>query len=319
MQLQEAIQNPRRQRAMAVRTQVEKGIRGFFEGRNFLEVQTPILVECPGMEPYINTFKLEEGYLQTSPEFAMKKLLVGGLPKIFQLAPVFRKEPSSNTHKPEFTMLEWYRAPGTYEETMKDTEDLLMTLGENSKASHLLKAPFPRYSTSELFLKYTGVDPLAEGAHESLQACCSQHHLSSDSGLSFDDAYYLVWLNLIEPHLPEQPCFVKDYPVSQAALAKTEQNAKGQTYAKRFELYCNGLELANAFEELTDPMEQRLRFEKDEKIFRQNFGRSPGNYEPFLAALAQGLPPSSGVALGVDRLVMFLANESEIAFTRWLP
>ncbi|MGZ3687233.1 MAG: EF-P lysine aminoacylase EpmA [Bdellovibrionota bacterium] len=329
------VQDPRRRNGIRVRTQVEAGIREFFGTREFLETRTPLLVPCPGMEPHIRPFRadgLGEGraFLPTSPEFAMKRLLVGGLERIFQLCPAFRDEPFSTTHDPEFTILEWYRAYSDYESIMRDTEALFEFLARRIFGEPVIPyqgrrirvaAPWPRLKIRELFQEL-GVDLVACASRDALAAECRRLSLATASEDTWDDLYFRIWLNLIEPRLPsDQAVFVYRYPPSQAALSVVDADSDGTRWARRFEAYAGGLELANAFEELTDPAEQRRRFVEDmelrEKIYGPGFPKNPLD-EEFLGALEEGMPPSGGIAMGVDRMVMLFANEPEIAFTTWL-
>lgn len=316
-----------------MRAQLEAGLRSFFETRHFVETRTPILVPCPGMETHIRPFALPEGYLQTSPEFAMKRLLVGGLERLYQMATVFRKEPPSPCHLPEFTLLEWYRAGGTEEALLEEVEELICFLAQRllgvtslvfqgKKIS--LDRPWPRWTMRSLFQQYVGID-LADPA--SLEPACRRlgwwpsNHSEDLLVPEWDDLFFLLWLNEIEPRLPkDRAFFITRYPPSQAALAVVVEE-EGLLWAKRFECYLGGLEIGNAFEELTDPKEQRRRFLADmalrEKIYGSSFPPTPLD-EDFLSALEEGMPPSVGIAMGVDRLVMLFANEPDIHRTVWL-
>lgn len=346
------ILDPRRLRALKRRTEVEREIRHFFESRGFWEARTPKLVPCPGMETHIRPFRVAsasrgsfaetQAYLPTSPEFALKRLLVGGLEKIFELAPAFRDEPPSITHQPEFLMLEWYRAYAGESEIQADTEALIAHLAttllgktEITYQGHRIDVslPWPRYTVSELFLKHAGID-LTQAQTSSALAFEAQRlglnvptPLSENQGSwpeSWDDVYFSIWLNVIEPKLPvDRAFFVTRYPASQAALAcLTEPDSQGVRWAKRFEAYLGGIEICNAFEELTDPDEQRARFVRDMQLRAEHYGPdfppSPLD-EDFLAALGEGLPPSGGNALGVDRLVMLFSDEPDIRYVSWLP
>ena len=332
----ERIQDPRRQHAMKIRAQVEAGIRSFFQGRTFLETRTPLLVPCPGMEPHIRPYQLTTGsYLPTSPEFAMKRLLVGGLERIFQICPAFRNEPTSPHHSPEFTMLEWYRAWAGYEEIMRDTEELFASLAREilgcTEGEEILNyqgrtirvsTPWPRLRVRDLFEKHAAVDLVKSPRVEDLRVHCERLSLGWQTHDTWDDLYFRIWLNCIEPALPtDQAVFVIRYPASQAALAVVDQDPDGSRWARRFEAYAGGLELGNAFEELTDPNEQRKRFVEDMELRAEMYGPSfPKNPldEEFLQALEEGMPPSGGIAVGVDRMVMLLANEPELDKTLWL-
>lgn len=328
----------RRLKALKVRTAVESGIREFFLARDFLETRTPLLVPCPGMEIHIRPFELKSGaFLPTSPEFAMKRLLVGGLEKIFQICPSFRSEPNSTTHHPEFTMLEWYRAYDTVTAIQKDTESLVEFLAvkihgkpeiEFQGNTISVKTPWPRLRVRDLFRDIgielvkadSGGEPISR---EVLRAHCQRLGIQSDQKDTWDDLYFRIWLNVIEPSLPkDRAVFVERYPRSQAALAVLDRDEDGSFWAKRFEFYIAGLELGNAFEELTDAREQRARFVQDMKerreIYGEEFLATPLD-EDFLGALEEGLPPSGGIAVGVDRLVMLLADEAVLEKTLWLP
>lgn len=321
----------RRIRAIRVRSDVKSGIRDFFLNQGFLETQTPVLVPCPGMEPHIRPFSAGGAFLPTSPEFAMKRLLVGGLEKIFQICSSFRNEPYSSTHHPEFTMLEWYRAYSDYEQIMKDTEELFEFIAlrlfekpviQFQGQSISVARPWPRLKIRDLFLKNTAVDLVQARTPELLAHECQRLGLSAREDETWDDLYFKIWLNRIEPLLPkDQAVFVVRYPRSQAALSVIDSDSDGSEWAKRFEVYAGGLELGNAFEELTDPVEQRSRFLKDmelrEKTYGPDFPKTPLD-EEFLQALEEGMPPSGGIALGVDRMVMLFADETEIEQTLWL-
>lgn len=339
------ILDPRRLHAMSIRTQVEAGIRSYFSERDFIETHTPLLVPCPGMEPHIRPFRVipastdpeaggtdRSGYLPTSPEFAMKRLLVGGLERIFQLSPAFRDEPRSVTHRPEFTILEWYRAYAGYEEIMTDTEELVERLARQIHGEPWIPyqgrrisvaRPWPRLRVRDLFLEHAGINLVDCARAEDLAR--ESERLGLGAGLEredWDDLYFRIWLNRIEPALPaEQAVFVTRYPASQAALAVVDPDPDGSRWARRFELYLGGLELGNAFEELTDPVEQRRRFVEDmelrSRVYGPGFPRSPLD-EGFLEALEEGMPPSGGIAVGVDRLVMLLADEMDISYTFWI-
>jgi len=330
--------NPRRLHATRIRHQVESGIREFFLSQGFHETRTPLIVPCPGMETHIRPFQVRStahpntlAFLPTSPEFAMKRLLVGGLEKIFQLSSAFRDEPTSPTHQPEFTMLEWYRAYADYENIMHDTERLFEFLAMKLFQKPTLtfqgqeisvKTPWPRLKVRDLFQEYAGVDLVRHSTQALLANESKRLGLPVNSEDTWDDLYFKIWLNLIEPKLPaNRAVFVTRYPTSQAALAKIDEDSDGSRWARRFELYAGGVELGNAFDELTDPYEQRKRFIEDmelrEKIYGPGFPKNPLD-EGFLAALEEGMPPSGGIAVGVDRMVMLFSNEAEISYTRWL-
>lgn len=332
------ILHPRKLRALAIRAQVEEGIREFFKSRDFIETRTPLLVPCPGMEPHIRPFKVTSasgaslGYLPTSPEFAMKRLLVGGLERIFQICSAFREEPRSTTHSPEFTILEWYRSYAGNEDIMRDTEELFASIATRLRGEPVIEyqgrkisvaPPWPRLRVRDLFSEILKIDLVHASTAEDLARECRRLGLAADlEREDWDDLYFKLWLNEIEPRLPsDRAVFVTRYPASQAALSVIDADPDGSRWARRFEAYAGGLELGNAFEELTDPEEQRTRFIKDmnlrERIYGAEFPKTPLD-EGFLDALTEGLPPSGGIAMGVDRMVMLFADEPEISFTQWL-
>jgi lysyl-tRNA synthetase class 2 len=285
------------------------------------------------METHIRPFAIKNSrfFLPTSPEFAMKRLLVGGLEKIFQICPAFRDEPNSVTHHPEFTMLEWYRAYAGYEEIMQDTEKLFEFLAHKlfgHPSLHFqgkeisVKTPWPRFRVRDLFQEWVGIDLVAKSTTPLLAEECKRLEIPVNSDETWDDLYFKIWLNKIEPNLPtHQAVFVTRYPASQAALAVVDTDSDGSHWARRFELYAGGIELGNAFEELTDPIEQRNRFIKDmelrEKTYGPSFPKNPLD-EEFLEALTEGMPPAGGIAVGVDRMVMLFADEPNIDYTQWI-
>lgn len=317
--------------AIQTRTRVEGAIREFFLKQGFLETRTPLLVPSPGMETHIRPFPVGEIYLPTSPEFAMKRLLAGGLEKIFQICSAFRDEPRSVTHHPEFTILEWYRAYAGYEDIMRDTEEMFAFIATRLFGRPVLNyqgreisvaTPWPRLRVRDLFVEMAGIDMVQASTRDQLARECVRLGLGERAEENWDDLYFKIWLNRIEPNLPsDRAVFVTRYPRSQAALSVIDQDPDGTEWAKRFEVYAGGLELGNAFEELTDPVEQRKRFEKDmdlrEQIYGPEFPRNKMD-EEFLEALAEGIPPSGGIAMGVDRMVMLFANEPDIEQTFWL-
>lgn len=290
------------------RAQVIQGIREFFWSKDFLETDTPSLVVSPGMEPHIRPVSTARPgvYLPTSPEFAMKRLLAAGFPRIFQICKSYRDEPKSATHNPEFAMLEWYRANAGYEAIMDDVEALF---GFIEKKLDLPHKPWLRLSVEEAFRRFAGVE-------------LTELKAPSNEPGAWDDHFFRIMLNDVEPRLKElgQPVILHSYPASQCALANLYQDERGHTWAKRFEVYANGFEIANAFDELTDPAEQRRRFEKDMALRKAIYGDSfPVNPidEEFLKALGK-MPPSAGIALGVDRLVMYFTGAEYIRDVLWL-
>jgi lysyl-tRNA synthetase class 2 len=342
----------RRERALALRGRVLKVTRAFFEDRGFAEVETPALQVSPGMETHLRAFKTElrepfgQGgralYLHTSPEFAMKKLLAGGQKRIFQIARVFRNEERSALHHPEFAMLEWYRAgesprvhkdaplPGRAKQElsaiMDDCENLLRAVAEAAEARRFVwrgkeSDPFQswrRLSVAEAFHQYAGLDVLALADDvPAFRRAAEKLGLNTDAEDSWDDVFFRVFLDRIEPRLGHPtPTILYGYPAAMAALAKLDD--RDPRVAERFELYVAGVELANAFGELTDAAEQRRRFEADNRKREKLFGERYPVDEDFLAALG-AMPPAAGIALGFDRLVMLAAGADKIDDVLWAP
>ncbi len=279
-------------------------IRGFFAERGVLEVETPLLSAATVTDLHLHSLETDlDGrtlYLQTSPEFAMKRLLAAGSGPIYQLSKAFRGGGEvGRRHNPEFTLLEWYR-PGFDHHALMDEMDEL--LGE------LLGVPAAeRLTYGELFERHLGLDPHRAGVDE-LRRAAAGEGLDPGLGTDRDDWLHLLVGCVLEPSLGRgRPTFVYDYPASQAALARIR--AGEPAVAERFEVYLGGVELANGFHELADPVEQRRRFDADLEA-RRAAGREGSGLpvvpvdERLLAALAAGLPDCAGVALGVDRLVM---------------
>jgi len=323
------IQNPRKLHALKIREELEGHIREFFRSAGFRETRTPLLVSSPGIEIHLNPVQVvskKSTFLPSSPEFAMKKLLVGGLKNIFQICPAFRSEPVSDTHLPEFTMLEWYRSNAKYEDIMKDVEGLFSSFEKKFPCSEIsFKTPWPRLTISDLFKKFSEIDLGNSLSVESLRPQVEALGLISKNAPSenWDDLFHRVWLNKIETNLPKnQAVIVKDYPPQLAALSEVTPDPNGNLWARRFEVYAGGYEIANAFQELTDPNEQEKRFKEElstrRSIYKDRYPDIPID-EEFIEALKEGMPPCSGIALGVDRMVMLFAGEKDIRNTVWLP
>lgn len=320
---------------METRSAIIAAVREFFVLSGFLEVETPIMAAKPGMEPYLDPFRTEllrhdgakfQGYLMTSPEYAMKKLLAGGLEKIFEITKVFRNgEPWNGSHNPEFTMIEWYRANVDYREIMNDTEELVNFCAEkvlelqSGKVAEIdFQVPWERLTVAAAFERYCGID-LGKGIddvawfREAVRAKGVQ--VSDDE--AFDDVFFKIFLRDIEPKLgQDKPVILCEYPRSMAALARIK--ADDPRYAERFEAYAGGMELCNAFTELTDPVEQRARLEEERQL-RQKLGvHDYGLDEQFIEAVGQ-MPPAAGIALGLDRLVMLLTGSTSINDVLYFP
>lgn len=323
------------------RAAVIRAVRATFEARDFIEVETPALQVSPGMEPHLMAFATDleaadgvarQLYLHTSPEFAMKKLLVAGEPRIFQLAKTYRNRERSPTHSPEFTMLEWYRAGAGLDDLMADCEALLRAAAGACGRDHLLvgdreiplSEDFERLSVEEAFLMHAGVDLFStiddprQPRPERLRAAAEEIGIATSETDTWEDVFFKISLDRIEPHLGEtRPTFLTDWPISMAALSRP--NPEDDRVAERFELYAGGVELANAFGELTDAAEQRRRFEADCALKEALYGFRYPIDEDFLAALEWGLPPCAGIALGIDRLAMLAAGAETIDDVLWAP
>ncbi|GBQ26060.1 EF-P lysine aminoacylase EpmA [Gluconacetobacter sacchari] len=315
---------------------VARGVRAFFDARGYLEVETPYAVPTPGEEVHLKVFRTERRhhdgtgealFLHTSPEFAMKRIVAAtGLP-VFQLARVWRNEEGSALHACEFTMLEWYRPGAGLAALMDETESLLRAVlppvvawpgGPGNAGPLRVDGPFERLTMAEAFARHAGVDLLpTEGDVAALAAAAG---CAPRDGETWEDLFFRLLMERVEPAIGrDRPTFLTHWPASQAALARRDP-ADPRT-ALRFELYAAGMELANAFEELTDPVEQRRRFVADRARRAALYGTPPGldwpMDESLLAALAH-LPPCAGIALGFDRLVMLAAGTRRLDDILWM-
>ena len=325
-----------RRPGLLVRAKLKSAMRGWFEARDFLEVDTSIVQTSPGNETHLHAFEAQwvafgeekrHGYLHTSPEFAMKKLIAAGETRIFQFAPVFRAREASPLHGSEFSMLEWYRAHQTYDVLMADCAAFLRLAAEigGRNAFHYrdvvcdAMAEPERLSLVEAFARHAGIDlagVLSDRDAFAAEARRIGIRVAPDD--TWGDIFSRILSEKIEPHLGAGRATILDrYPVSEAALARPCPN--DPRFAERFELYVCGVELANAFGELTDANEQRRRFEADMLEKQRLYGESYPIDEDFLASLAH-IPPTSGIALGFDRLAMLAAGASrvhDVIFTPW--
>ena len=324
------------------RAAIVAATRAFFARGGFVEVETPALQVSPGMEPHLAAFATEieapgraarrKLYLHTSPEFAMKKLLVAGCTRIFQLARVFRNAERGDTHHPEFVMLEWYRAGAGYTVLMDDCSALLRDSAAAAGASSFVwrgkscdpRATPERITVVDAFGRFAGIDLAATMADPqapdamALAREAARIGVRAAPGDRWDDVFFRVFLERIEPRLGAgRPTIVYDYPISMAALARARPN--DPRFAERFELYVAGLELANAFGELTDAIVQRRRFEADQALRERLSGERYPVDQDFLDALAHGMPTSAGIALGFDRLVMLATGAEKIEDVLWAP
>ena len=316
---------PSRMEFIQTRHQIISGIRKWFDQQNFIETETPLLVSAPSPEAQLFPVKTEKGYLITSPEYQMKRLLVGGFDKIFQITRCFRDAENSPLHNPEFTMLEWYRTYQPLEKLMTDIEQFVLHLSDSVKSNLLSKKiplpPWPRKSVSALFKKHIGIK--LDGSETSYElrkkAELSGHeklfHDLPDSSkltdsLAYEQTFFRLWNYIQNRFSQSTPVFVFDWPLPLASLAR--KNPMRKEFAERVELYANCMELANGFAELTDPIEQRRRFEQDLKN-RKSEGRETVPLDnKFLKSIEHGLPECSGMALGIDRLIMWLCGTDNI-------
>ena len=315
---------------LEARGRITRAVRGWFDGRGFAEVETSALQISPGNEAHLHAFATEalttagEGramYLHTSPEFACKKLLASGEREIFTLAKVWRNRERGPLHHPEFTMLEWYRSGAAYEVLMEDCATLLAVAAEAAGTGRLRwrereADPFAepeRLTVAQAFERYAGVDLFGEDL--AAQARVRGIRVAVDD--TWADVFSRIMVEKVEPNLGQgRATILCEYPVSEAALARPKPG--DPRVAERFELYACGVELANCFGELTDPVEQRARFEIEMAEKARLYGERYPIDEDFLAALAI-MPPASGGAMGFDRLVMLAAGAQRIDQVLWTP
>ncbi len=320
---------------LEARAVILREIRHFFDSQGFFEVETPILQTCPVIDAHIRAFSTDlrgvdgaisrKMYLHTSPEFAMKKLLAAGMERIYQICHVFRNAEDSARHSAEFTMIEWYRTNADYEDMMRDCEGLLRAVAKRQGIKRYIYKqygcdpyePFERLTVREAFVRYVGFD-LADYLddtdifREKVRACGIR--VAEDD--QWDDLFFRAMDAKIEPNLGmDRPTFISDYPVAMASLSKPRND--DPRFAERFELYVCGIELANAFSELTDAKEQERRYHIEMDIKERIYGERYPLDPEFIAALDYGMPPSGGIALGIDRLIMLATGASKIETVLW--
>jgi len=324
---------------LVARNRIAAAVRAWFAERDFVEVETAALQVSPGNETHLHAFATEligpggerrPLYLRTSPEFACKKLLAAGEARIFDFARVFRNRERGALHHPEFTMLEWYRANEPYETLMHDCAALLAEAAGAAGAKQFTFRgktvdPFAapeRVTVAEAFARHAGVDLLAtvvdgEGEAKKLAAAAAQAGVATAADDTWGDIFSRILAERVEPHLGlQRATLLYEYPLPLAALARPKPDS--DKVAERFELYACGVELANAFGELTDVGEQRARFETAMTEKQRIHGEQYPVDEDFLAALAV-MPQASGIALGYDRLVMLVTGAQRIEQVIWTP
>jgi len=309
------------------RALLTQATRAYFIARGFTEVETPYAVPAPGEEVHLRTFATvreatdgtrENLWLHTSPEFAMKKLLVAGAGKIFQLARVWRNAEGSALHAHEFTMLEWYQPGLSFTGLMDQTEAYLRAVLPAKVTSRGITTSlekFERLTLQDAFARHVGADLLATANNP--EALAAQARTKLRPNETWEDLFFRLLLDRVEPNIGrDHPTFLTHWPAAQAALARRAPD--DPRVAERFELFICGMELANAFHELTDPAEQRARFQEDRARRHALTGPDWPLDEDFLAALEHGMPPASEIALGFDRLAMLASGADRIAQVLWL-
>lgn len=325
---------PSRLALLRLRHAVLRAVRAFFDEQGFVEVDTPVLVRAPSPEPQFVPIAAGGEFLITSPEFQLKRLLVGGCERIYRIGPAFRGGERGRLHNPEFTLLEWYRAHADTDALAADLHGLLARLvplaedfaagqapAAGPRAAPRLRAewmdgPWPRHTVADLFRRHLGIELRGVTTAEALLAATRAASRPPANGpeveeptADFDAAFSRLWVDL-ESHFPPEPFLVVDWPAPLASLARLKPG--DPTVAERMELYAGGLELANGFAELTDPAQQRARFEAQLAQRRALGLPSLPLDEAFLRALSDGMPPSAGMALGLDRLTMLVAGVEAI-------
>lgn len=329
----EGLAPERRMELLHYRHHIVREVRRWFDEREFLEVETPALVRAPSPEPVfepvavagspaavisttVNSNAVAGGYLATSPEFQLKRMLVGGFERIYRLGPAFRGAEVGAHHNPEFSLLEWYRAFEDSAALIEDLQSLLSHLADlpflpPGTAARLRAAPYPVLTVAQCFRDHLGMDIAGAATADALRQAAAAAGVADWASLPSDytGAFSALWIRFEEAFDPS-PRFITEWPAPTASLARLKPG--DPTVAERVELYAGGLELANGFAELTDPAEQRRRFEAD-LAQRTALGLPPVPLdEAFLAALEEGMPPAAGMALGVDRLVMLLTGATHI-------
>jgi lysyl-tRNA synthetase class 2 len=305
-----------RRPALVARTRVLSAVRGWFEEEGFLEVETPARVRAPGQEVHLDAIASEDRWLATSPEYAMKRLCGAGYARVLTIGKCWRAHERGPHHEPEFTMIEWYRAEARLERIAEDCEIVLRTAAA-AAGGQLWPRPgidfgkaFNRATVRELLEEHAGINLEGDESPAVLAQKARAAGVDTGQARGWDDIFFQIWLDRIDPRLAAAgPTFVFDWPLALGALAR--RHPRDPRFVERFELYAGGIELANAFGELTDPVEQRARFESETEERR---ARSKVVYpvdEALLIALGH-MPPTAGVALGFDRLMMLVLGADGI-------
>ncbi|MFZ2414597.1 MAG: EF-P lysine aminoacylase EpmA [Minisyncoccia bacterium] len=320
---QKGVTDPIRIKLLKEKQLLTIATRKFFEKNNFTEVFTPLLNSVPGMEPFLDPLRTKTGWLITSPEYNIKKLLASGIGDVFEITKSFRdNEENSPHHNTEFTILEWYRAYADYTTIMDDLEKLVLSLNKilgcgtrinSNDISIDLKSPWPRLKVNDAFKKWARIDLNKCQNLKSFKRAIQHAKLKINTKNinDWNDLFYSVFLNYLEPNFPkDKPLIIYDYPLPQGALAK--RKSKNSFWTERFEFYLGGIEMGNCFSELTDGSEQEARFKTEQKI-RKDLGKEVFQLDKdLIEALKIGLPPTSGIAIGLDRLFMLLLGLSDL-------
>lgn len=313
-----------------------RAIRQYFWSEDFLEVETPQLVPLPSMEPNLEVFETTlrndqeqtaRAFLTSSPEFAIKKILAAGYPRVFEVCKSYRnKEGLSTRHNPEFTILEWYRTSADYTAIMADCEHLLRAMARATNKDTLayqgkeydIFAPWERLTVAEAFARYSQIDTETLLSDTGLRSAARAKGYAIEKHTTWEELFHQIMLNEIEPHLgASRPTILMDYPASLASLSR--KKPADPRFAERFEFYIAGLELGNAFSELVDADEQLARLQADRQE-KEQLGRTLYDIDTeLIAALRAGIPPTGGIAVGVDRLCMLFLDVPHIADTLFFP
>ncbi len=320
---QKGVTDPHRVKLLKQKAVLTKVTRDFFDKEGFTEVFTPILNAVPSMEPFLDPIKTSQGWLITSPEYNIKKILASGIGDIFEITKSFRgQEENSPYHNTEFTILEWYRVFADYTKVMEDLERFVLALNHSLGKSTVLKfnghhinlkSPWPKLKVNDAFKKWARIDLNKCQTVSQFKREVKKARLNIDTKKinDWNDLFYSVFLNYLEPNFPKnKPLIIYDYPLPQSALAK--RKAKNSFWTERFEFYLGEVEIGNCFSELTDGDEQQKRFRGEQKI-RKDLGKEVFPIDmDLIEALKVGLPPTSGIAIGLDRLFMLLLGLSDL-------
>jgi len=316
------IVNPSNKKIFIKRSEIIKGLRSYLDNMNFLEVETPVLQPIYGganARPFTTHHNAldQKLYLRIADELYLKRLIIGGFDRVYEIAKDFRNEGMDKNHNPEFTMLEFYWAYADYEDNMSLVEDMLRVVAQNIGKIKItwgdmkidLSKPFKRRPILELLKEATGED-LADFSEKKLREVCNSNNVEIDRNYNYGQMLDVLMSELVEPKLIE-PTFVTDYPKAISPLAKKHRNGNNNL-VERFELFIGGAEFANAFTELNDPIDQRNRFESQARLAEAGDDEAHPIDENFLEAIECGMPPTAGVGIGVDRLVMLLTESVTI-------